>query len=235
MTTLVLRFAAPLQSWGTDSRFETRRTDLYPTKSGIIGFLASALGRRRDEDISDLNQLEIGIRVDQPGEMIKDFQFAQGKNSYTTVRYYLSDAVFLVCVGSENKEIIEELKYAILHPVFPLFLGRRSCVPSQPIFMGIKQESVEETLYSFRYLGSRSLSNVDHLIIVESINNKNGITRRVFDEPVSFDIRGRKYVTRLITEQYVPIEQFSFKTKKKIETNQDVFKEVLGGKSDDLD
>lgn len=236
MTTLVLRFAAPLQSWGTDSRFETRRTDLYPTKSGIIGFLASALGRRRDENISDLNQLEIGIRVDEPGQMIKDFHVAQGvKHNYTTTRYYLSDAVFLVCIGSENDELIEELKYAVLHPAFPLFLGRRSCVPSQPIFMGIEQTSVEKTLYSFKYLGSQSLSNINHLIVVESGNHKKGMTRRVFDEPVSFDIRGREYVTRLITEQYIPIDQFGFKREKETETNHDVFKEVLGGESDDLD
>ena len=44
MATLLLRLAAPLQSWGSDSKFETRKTDREPTKSGVVGLLAAALG-----------------------------------------------------------------------------------------------------------------------------------------------------------------------------------------------
>ena len=58
MATLLLRLAAPLQSWGMDSKFETRKTNREPTKSGIIGLLSAALGLRRDETekIEKLNQ-----------------------------------------------------------------------------------------------------------------------------------------------------------------------------------
>ena len=49
MATLLLRLAAPLQSWGMDSKFETRKTNREPTKSGVVGLLAAALGIRRDE------------------------------------------------------------------------------------------------------------------------------------------------------------------------------------------
>ena len=49
MATLLLRLAAPLQSWGSDSKFETRKTDREPTKSGVVGLLAAALGLRRDD------------------------------------------------------------------------------------------------------------------------------------------------------------------------------------------
>ena len=31
MATLLLRLAAPLQAWGSDSKFETRMTDRDPT------------------------------------------------------------------------------------------------------------------------------------------------------------------------------------------------------------
>ena len=31
MATLLLRLAAPLQAWGSDSKFETRKTDREPT------------------------------------------------------------------------------------------------------------------------------------------------------------------------------------------------------------
>ena len=43
MATLLLRLAAPLQAWGADSKFETRKTNREPTKSGVIGLLAAAL------------------------------------------------------------------------------------------------------------------------------------------------------------------------------------------------
>ena len=39
MATLLLRLAAPLQAWGSDSKFETRKTNREPTKSGVIGLL----------------------------------------------------------------------------------------------------------------------------------------------------------------------------------------------------
>ena len=35
MATLLLRLAAPLQSWGADSKFETRKTNREPTLSLI--------------------------------------------------------------------------------------------------------------------------------------------------------------------------------------------------------
>ena len=46
MSTLLLRLAAPLQAWGTESKFESRRTQREPSKSGVIGMLAAALGLR---------------------------------------------------------------------------------------------------------------------------------------------------------------------------------------------
>ena len=71
MSTLLLRLAAPMQAWGVDSDFETRRTLPYPTKSGVIGMLAAALGRGRQDSLEDLNQLRFGVRIDQEGELLK--------------------------------------------------------------------------------------------------------------------------------------------------------------------
>ena len=47
MSTLLLRLAGPLQAWGNDSKFETRRTGREPSKSGVIGLLAAALGKKK--------------------------------------------------------------------------------------------------------------------------------------------------------------------------------------------
>lgn len=41
---LLLWFEAPLQSWGSDSKFGRRDTQIFPTKSGVLGLVCSALG-----------------------------------------------------------------------------------------------------------------------------------------------------------------------------------------------
>ena len=106
MSTLLLRLAGPVQSWGIDSKFEVRRTENAPSKSGVTGLLAAALGIQRNEDISSLNQLRLGVRTDQEGRLLKDFHTAHSeKNSYITTRYYLSDAIFLVGLECEDTEI----------------------------------------------------------------------------------------------------------------------------------
>lgn len=41
---LVLLLDGPMQSWGFASRFTRRTTAMHPTKSGVVGLLAAALG-----------------------------------------------------------------------------------------------------------------------------------------------------------------------------------------------
>jgi CRISPR system Cascade subunit CasD len=78
MRTILLKFSGPLQSWGTASHFESRHTDLYPSKSAVIGMIAAALGYRRSEDekIRRLNQLHFAVRADQEGKITEDYQTA---------------------------------------------------------------------------------------------------------------------------------------------------------------
>ena len=147
MSTLLLRLAAPLQAWGTDSKFEVRRTNREPSKSGVIGLLAAALGLRRDADLSKLSALRFGVHVDRNGEVIKDFHMAKAeKTSYLTYRYYLSDAIFLVGLESEDRSFLEQIERALRNPCFPLFLGRRSCPPTLPLVLGIREDALETAL-----------------------------------------------------------------------------------------
>ena len=62
MTVLLLRLAGPMQAWGVQSRFTDRRTERAPSKSGVIGMLAAAVGRRRTDPIEDLLTLRFGVR-----------------------------------------------------------------------------------------------------------------------------------------------------------------------------
>lgn len=155
MATLLLRLAAPLQSWGADSKFETRKTNREPTKSGVIGLLAAALGLRRDDaaGLARLNGLHFAVRADREGSLLVDFHTAnreedrkKGKAPYVTYRHYLQDAVFLVGLESEDTALLQELETALKHPVYPLYLGRRSCPPTLPLCLGIRAGELLDTL-----------------------------------------------------------------------------------------
>ena len=78
MATLLLRLAAPLQAWGVDSKFEIRKTNREPTKSGVLGLLAAALGLRREDEegMRELGALRFAVRVDQEGGLLVDFHTA---------------------------------------------------------------------------------------------------------------------------------------------------------------
>src|SRR5690625_7937957 len=106
MKTILLKFAGPLQSWGTSSLFETRSTDRYPSKSAVAGMLAASCGYLRDDRrVEQFNQLDYAVRVDQPGELLNDYHVARKfkpngtvDQVYVTNRYYLQDAVFVVAL-----------------------------------------------------------------------------------------------------------------------------------------
>lgn len=208
MSTLLLRLAGPLQTWGTDSKFETRRTGREPSKSGVIGLLAAALGRKRDESVDDLSVLRFGVRVDKEGHLLHDYhtvQMLSGK-TYVTHRYYLSDATFLVGLESENEKWLEEIQKALLHPVFPLFLGRRSCVPSQPIVVGIRKTGLIDTLKkepwqltAWVQKQERKKGNYCLRILVDALPDDRGAVA-LKDLPVSFHPANRRYAYRALIE-----------------------------------
>ena len=125
-----------MQSWGTSSRFETRMSDYYPSKSGVIGIIAASLGYRREEDekIQKLNDLNFAVRVDQEGVLKKDYHIARKvkpsgelERTYVTNRYYMEDAVFVVAISHEDEGWMDEILQALKYPYFQPFMGRRSC------------------------------------------------------------------------------------------------------------
>lgn len=86
MSIVALALRSPWQSWGTTGRYEVRGTELWPTKSGVIGLLANALGRDWEDDVSDLARLRFAIRADRPGIVETDFQtIGAGRFPITTV------------------------------------------------------------------------------------------------------------------------------------------------------
>lgn len=208
MGTLLLKLSAPLQAWGIESKFETRRAGKEPSKSGVIGLLAAALGRRRDESIQDLNNLRFGVRVDKEGELLRDYhtvKMSTGK-TYVTQRYYLSDATFLVGLESEDDELLELLKKAVNNPVFPLYLGRRSCVPVPPVSLGIRPLNLVDALKNEPWQLSSWMQKKEQkkgnsvLRIIVDAEPSEKFPIAVKDLPVSFHQDKRQYTYRPVTE-----------------------------------
>jgi CRISPR system Cascade subunit CasD len=158
MHTLLLRLAGPMQSWGTQSRFLERDTGMEPSKSGVLGMLCAALGRRREDPIDDLAVLIMGVRVDREGVLRRDFQTARGvarasdkvrtgerneqlqqdleedsSRSVVSNRYYLADADFLVGLEGNDLTLLERADDALRAPHWPLSLGRKAFVPGLPV------------------------------------------------------------------------------------------------------
>ncbi len=204
MSTLLLRFAGPLQAWGADSRFDVRRTNREPTKSGVIGLIASALGLRRDAPLDELNRLRFGVRVDREGVLLRDLHTVRkDKNtSYMTTRYYLSDAVFLIGLYSDDETLMQRLEHAVRNPAHPLFLGRRSCPPEGRVCLGLRQMPLEEALKSEPSLIPPKPSKSDEPQRVRIVLDDPRGTARLNDLPVSFSPYNRQYAYRAAREMW---------------------------------
>ncbi|MCX4963254.1 type I-E CRISPR-associated protein Cas5/CasD [Streptomyces sp. NBC_00654] len=217
MSVLLLRLAGPLQSWGSAARFTRRTTENAPTKSGIIGLLAAAQGRGRDADLADLAALEFGVRIDQPGTRLRDFQTAHhgdtDKAMPLSERFYLADAVFVAGVSGEAA-LMQRLYEALLEPVFLPYLGRRSCPPAQPIPIGEPlASSLEQALRDAEWEASdwykdrlaatcRPDGEELGLHLDCPPGQEPDITLR--DLPLSFDPRNRRYALRGVHSRTVP-------------------------------
>lgn len=154
MKTILLKLTGPMQSWGTSSRFETRMSDYYPSKSGVIGIIAASLGYNRDEDdiIKKLNDLDFAVRVDQEGVLKRDFHIAAeyvGKKelkNHLTNRYYMEDAVFVVAISHEDDKWMDEILQGLKYPYFQPFMGRRSCPLPGSFILGTSEKGPIEAL-----------------------------------------------------------------------------------------
>ena len=217
MAVLLLRLAGPMQAWGGKSRFTVRATELAPTRSGVVGMLASAVGRRRTDPIEDLLALRFGVRKDQPGSVIRDFHTARtldGRESMPlSNRYYLADAVFLAGIEGD-RALLEGIDEALRHPAFPLYLGRRSCPPTYPVSLGLREAALLDALRAEPWLASewfrrrrRDGLNAEILIDQEAVptEERAGDARGSRDVPLSFDPRRRDYGFREVERLMVRV------------------------------
>ena len=158
---LILRLDGPMQAWGTHTFEDFRPSNLFPTRSGLLGLLGACLGIDR-HDHTGLKQLaasvEFTVRVDRSvprpeAEMPVPKATVKLPDYHTVIearranrppkkgetiqswREYLFDAAFTVAVGEKPGAVVtlEAIANALRRPCFTPVLGRRACPIARPL------------------------------------------------------------------------------------------------------
>ena len=218
MPTLLLRLAGPMQSWGTTSRFDQRDTGKEPSKSGVIGLLAAALGIDREEwndELKSLAALTMAVRHDRPGVPKTDYQTAQGiisadrskvHETAVTTRDYLADAVFLVGLEGADRALLERAHAAMQNPVWPLALGRKSYVPSESVWLegGVVDEPLMSAFAAFPWLTTLRRGEVMPERLLVSLESTDGSGALRMDQLLS-SFADRRFGARHVRSEWVEL------------------------------
>ena len=148
---LILKLQGVMQAWGTHTYEDYRPTNLFPTRSGIVGLLGACLGIER-EDIQARQTLDsrlvMAVRVDErPGftpQIITDYHTILGarkvdgkprKDAILSSREYLCDAEYTIALAlRDHGSMLRELVQAIQKPYYTPVLGRKSCPLHRPLY-----------------------------------------------------------------------------------------------------
>ena len=162
---ILLWLEGPLQAWGADSKFGRRDTLKFPTKSGVLGMVCCALGvtgeqRELLDEFSLLRQTVASFTKAPREPLLRDFQMvgsgyddtdpwcsllipktsegkkAVGGGTKMTYRFYLQDACFAVVLEVPGDRA-DAVAYALQNPVYDLYLGRKTCAPTDFIYRGL--------------------------------------------------------------------------------------------------
>jgi CRISPR system Cascade subunit CasD len=204
-----------MQSWGVSSRFDQRDTGKEPSKSGVVGLLAAALGIDRENwvELEPLTQLSMGIRHDRPGVPKRDYQTAQNiisadhskiHETAVTTRDYLADAAFLVGLEGQDRVLLVKIHEALRNPFWPLALGRKSYVPSEPVWLpdGLQDKSLRDALLSWPWLGVGDPPEN----LLYSWESTDGTGSMRMDQPLS-SFAERRFGARFIRSEWLPYKR----------------------------
>lgn len=169
MDCLILRFDAPLMSFGAVVVDQNNPTWRFPGTSMLTGLLGNALGwDHRDADkLQTLqNRLRFAARWDAEPEALADYQTVDLGQSFmvdtgwttrgkredrkggpastgTHIRYrdYWANGLATVALSlaGEGDPNLEDIEQALRRPARPLFIGRKPCLPAAPLLVGRRQ------------------------------------------------------------------------------------------------
>jgi CRISPR system Cascade subunit CasD len=172
---LAMYLDSPLQSWGYRSHFERRTTLHHPTRSGILGIMCAAMGIDRADvkGLRRLDPLRLSILCFGESDQLMDYHTVGGgydknkqeerqsiphtadgkvRGTVPTRRYYLQDTKFGILVEGEEP-LLSEIAAALQNPRWGIWLGRKSCIPTSPVYQGLFHEE-EEAVTKLRQLAN---------------------------------------------------------------------------------
>jgi CRISPR system Cascade subunit CasD len=213
-----------MQSWGTTSRFYQRDTGKEPSKSGIVGLLAAALGIDRENwtNLEPLTRLSMGVRHDRPGVPKWDYQTAGcaetdtiikadgtlSKDGVVSHRFYIADAAFLVALEGDDHALLEKAHAKLKNPAWPLALGRKSYLPSEPIWIesGVQDAQLRDVLARWPWIASpRKWEELpEKLLISFESKDQSGVLK--MDQPLS-SFAERRFGARFVRSEWIPFPQ----------------------------
>jgi len=156
---LVFQLYGPMASWGEIAVGELRHSASHPSRSALLGLLGAALGVRRD-DAAGQAALTAGyqfaVKQLACGAPLRDYHTVQAPalskkithrtrrqemadpdklNTLLTSREYYGDSFCVVAVQAQPDapHTLAQLQHALEHPVFTLYLGRKSCPLALPL------------------------------------------------------------------------------------------------------
>ena len=206
---LALLLDGPMQSWGHASRFERRTTALHPTRSGVIGLIAAAVGidkHKADEPVQlarfnallvttlalprhDRRAEELLMQRLEDYHTVTGIRRASGKEdddaTVQTYRHYLLDARFGVLLEGPNA-LLAEISAALRDPKWGIWLGRKCCIPASPLLVarpGDRAAVWGELLKRAGYSGTESEEQFDRVLEVAATDSGADM---IEDMPVSF-------------------------------------------------
>ncbi|HBQ18958.1 MAG TPA: type I-E CRISPR-associated protein Cas5/CasD [Myxococcales bacterium] len=219
MKSVVLRLEGPLQSWATQSKLGVRDTDREPSKSGVLGLVGAALGMDRGDDVTlaRLSELELAVRVDRAGSLLHDYHTAGGgtfrgkpytvwgvKDCVPSHRYYLQGASFVAALGGAD-HWVERIAQALEEPRWPLYLGRRSCPPSEPVLVQMTKfspvDAVRSAPLAMTGIGGEVVASRKLKLLTECPPEEGGQPR--YDVPISFAVDAKRYGVRHVRTDWV--------------------------------
>jgi len=210
---LALRLEGPLQSWGFDSQYNRRNTSLMPTKSAMAGMCCAALGFSRGSEeekeflvlfgetrMTAISIPRKGAKKDLLVRRLQDYHTVQNtrrasgainNDCVLTHRQYLTDAFFGILLEGEHC-FLEKIADALNDPVWGLWLGRKTCIPTGPVLAGLESER-DDALKLL--IGEQSLDCfVRQVEVKEFSEGKDSLP----DVPVSFLSERREFSLRRV-------------------------------------
>lgn len=206
---LALLLDGPLQSWGHASRFERRTTALHPTRSGVIGLIAAAVGIDKHqadegEQLTRFNALgvttltlprrnrraqELLMQRLEDYHTVTGIRRASGKvdddATVQTYRHYLLDARFGVLLEAPAA-LLETIAAALRNPKWGVWLGRKCCLPASPVLVapsGARAVVWAALLQRAGYTGTETEDQFDRVLEVAA--SESGADM-IEDAPIAF-------------------------------------------------